>query len=138
MTTLTATEKALLTRFIKVLDFTANTKKIDLETGEEKTHMMPIRQLTAVLETATKEGQHMTDFKYAGEAKSSISKNLRALSAKAARERQTGFNFVELKEDPIAQGQGAMPKGVYLTDRGEEFVQQVVQLLKEFSNGNKK
>lgn len=128
--TFTATEKAYLTKFNRVLEFSNNTKKIDSATGEASPHSMPIRQLMGLLQVASQEGLWVDSYDAAGDNRITRSKNLRALTNRGARARQNGFNFLTFKESP----EDSRRKEVYLTASGREFVRGIVGLLKEFEN----
>lgn len=132
MTALTAGDKASIKRFLNILTYTAETRKVDRLTGDEQPHTMPLRQLMALLEIAIKEGQLMNSYEMAGDSKSSRSKNLRALTNRGARERQNGFNFVYFQESL----DDSRNKEVYLTDKGKEFIDGLAGMLKEFNNDN--
>lgn len=127
MSNLTATEKATLTRFLEVLDYASSTSKVDLNTGKEVPHKMPLTQLMTLIEVSTKEGLQMSAYKAMGNNKGTRTKTLRALSDRRGHDAQNGFGFIILQPDPTDM----KTKNVFLTDKGRDFVKGLYKELQE-------
>ncbi|CAN8138999.1 hypothetical protein THIOSC13_1200018 [uncultured Thiomicrorhabdus sp.] len=123
-TSLTATEKAKATRLVEALAEAASLRIIN-EEGKPKPHALSLRQLIAVLEVSAREGQQQDTYTHAGDNKAGISRNLWSISTLGSSHREQGFDLIQIE----TSREDRRKKEAYMTDKGVEFVKDILKLL---------